>query len=226
MNAPSFQFLGFAVAGAVLFNLSGALAWRRLVLLALNLVFFALFASDVIAVLPYAAFLLVGYGSILILRARSSRVLFPLCLALVLFGFFWLKRYTFIPSSFSLPFIYTTIGLSYVFFRVLHLVIEARQGGLPERVSLLSYVNYALHFPALISGPIQLYPDYHRQESEERLPLDVFVVGQATWRIAKGFFKLELDSSFTFQDFNTSNSKYLPAGCLVYFLQCGATYRH
>src|SRR5271157_4386866 len=35
--------------------------------------------------------------------------------------------------------------------------------------------------------------------------------------------KLELDSSFTFQDFNTSNSKHLPAGCRVYFLQCGAT---
>src|SRR5271166_1934169 len=28
---------------------------------------------------------------------------------------------------------------------------------------------------------------------------------------------LELDSSFTFQDFNTSNSKHLPAGCRVYF---------
>jgi len=34
---------------------------------------------------------------------------------------------------------------------------------------------------------------------------------------------LELDSSFTFHDFNTSNSKHLPAGCRVYFLQCGAT---
>src|SRR5271165_3059551 len=34
---------------------------------------------------------------------------------------------------------------------------------------------------------------------------------------------LELDSSFTFQDFNTSNSNHLPAGCRVYFLQCGAT---
>jgi len=88
MNAPSFQFLGFAVAGAVVFNLSGALVWRRLVLLALNVAFFALFASGVIAVLPYAAFLIFGYGLVLILRARPSRALFLLCLALVLFGFF------------------------------------------------------------------------------------------------------------------------------------------
>jgi D-alanyl-lipoteichoic acid acyltransferase DltB (MBOAT superfamily) len=199
MNAPSFQFLGFAVAGAVLFNLSGALVWRRLILLGLNLVFFSLFASGFVAVLPYAAFLLVGFASIGILRVRPSRPLFLLCLALVLFGFFWLKRYTFIPATLSLSFIYTTIGLSYVFFRVLHLVIEVGQGGLKQPVSLLSYLNYTLHFPALISGPIQMYPEYHRQEQQERLPLDVFAIGQATWRIAVGFFKVFIVSAVLMQ---------------------------
>ena len=179
MNAPSFQFLGFAVAGAALFNLWGALVWRRLVLLALNLVFFSLFASGVISAVPFAAFLLTGYLSVAVLRKHPSQGLFLLALALILFEFFWLKRYSFIPAAISLPFVYVTIGLSYVFFRVLHLVIEARQGGLPKPVSPLSFVNYTLHFPALISGPIQLFPDYNRMESEERLPLDVFVIGEA-----------------------------------------------
>ncbi|MDR3507352.1 MAG: MBOAT family O-acyltransferase [Caulobacteraceae bacterium] len=195
MNAPSFQFLGFAVVGAVLFNLSGALIWRRLVLLALNLVFFALFASGVVSVLPFAAFLLTGYLGVVLLRNRPSQGLFLAFLALVLFEFFWLKRYSFIPGSITLPFVYVTIGLSYVFFRVLHLVIEAQQGGLKARVSPLSYVNYTLNFPALISGPIQLYPDYHRMESQERLPLDVFVVGEAAWRVAIGFFKVVIVSA-------------------------------
>jgi len=194
MNAPSFQFLGFAIAGALLFNLSGALVWRRLVLLALNLVFFALFASSIVSVLPYAGFLLTGYVAILVLRRRPTQAMFLLFLALVLFAFFWLKRYSFVPPALSLPFVYTTIGLSYVFFRVLHLVIDVGQGAITERISPLSYINYTLHFPALISGPIQLYPEYHRMESEERLPLDIFVIGQATWRIALGFFKVVIVS--------------------------------
>jgi len=38
-------------------------------------------------------------------------------------------------------------------------------------------------------------------------------------------FMLELDSRFTCPRFNVSNSKHLPAICLIYFLQCGATWR-
>src|SRR5271166_2070970 len=53
-------------------------------------------------------------------------------------------------------------------------------------------------------------------EVDQAMPVGV-VAGETR------YLKLELDSSFTFQDFNTSNSKHLPAGCLVYFLQCGAT---
>jgi len=56
-------------------------------------------------------------------------------------------------------------------------------------------------------------------EVDQAMPVGV-VAGETR------YLKLELDSSFTFQDFNTSNSKYLPAGCRVYFLQCGAMYRH
>lgn len=195
MNAPSFQFLGFALAGAVLFNLSGALVWRRLVLLALNLIFFAQFASGFISVTPFIAFLLTGYLAVLALRKRPSRGLFLLFLGLVLLEFFWLKRYSFIPAAVTLPFVYVTIGLSYVFFRVLHLVIEAREGGVAAAASPLSYINYTLNFPALISGPIQLFPDYHRMESEERLPLDIFVLGEAAWRVVIGFFKVLIVSA-------------------------------
>lgn len=190
MNAPSFAFLGFGLAGAVLFNLSGALIWRRLVLLVLNLIFFATFVSGIVGVLPYAGFLLTGYVAVLAQRKYPSQGLFLLFLAITLLEFFWLKRYVFVPPFLSLQFFYVTIGLSYVFFRVLHLVIEARNDGFAAAASPLSYINYALHFPALISGPIQLFPDYHRMESEERLPLDIFVIGEAFWRIAIGFFKV------------------------------------
>ena len=193
MNAPSIQFLGFALAGAVIFNLSPSVAWRRWVVLALNLVFITFFIPSITAALPYAAFLAIGYVAIVALRKRPSTGLFLLFLGLLLFSFFYLKRYSFIPAGVTLPFVYSIIGLSYVFFRVLHLVIDVRQKTLIEPISPLAYLNYTLHFPALISGPIQMYPDFKRNELEPE-PLDIFTVGYAVLRIVTGFFKVVIVS--------------------------------
>jgi alginate O-acetyltransferase complex protein AlgI len=193
MNAPSFEFLGFALIGAVIFNLSSALAWRRWVVLALNLIFFAFFVPSLIAALPYVAFLGIGYIAIVTLRAKPSTGLFLLFLGLLLLSFFYLKRYSFIPGAITLPFVYSIIGLSYVFFRVLHLVIDVHQKTLTERISPLAYLNYTLHFPALISGPIQMYPDFKRNEAEPP-PLDIFAIGNAALRIVTGFFKVVIVS--------------------------------
>ena len=193
MNAPSFEFLGFALAGAVIFNLSSATAWRRWVVLLLNLGFIAFFIPSVTAALPYAAFLGIGYVAVVALRQRPSTGLFLLFLVLLLFSFFDLKRYSFIPGAVTLPFVYSIIGLSYVAFRVLHLVIDVRQKTLTERITPLDYLNYTLHFPALISGPIQMYPDFKRNEAAPE-PLDVFAVGYAALRIVTGFFKVVIVS--------------------------------
>jgi D-alanyl-lipoteichoic acid acyltransferase DltB (MBOAT superfamily) len=195
VNAPSLAFLGFGLLSALAVNLGPSLAWRRLLLLASNLIFFAFFAQSALSVLPYCLFL--GLGYIAMTRTwRSRRTgVFAAALAVILLLFFWLKRYGFIPSLVLLPFPYVAIGLSYVFFRVLHLVIEAHQGGLKEKPSILSYLNYTLHFPALISGPIQLYPDFLSKETDERLPLDVFTIGEAAWRIGLGFFKVVIVSA-------------------------------
>ena len=74
MNVPSFSVLGFAVLGAIVFNLSRALAWRRCVLLVLNLAFFATFAAGVVSVLPYVLFLAAGFIAMRMTeRSRSRR---------------------------------------------------------------------------------------------------------------------------------------------------------
>ena len=44
------------------------------------------------------------------------------------FSLTWLKKYLFFPQATFLPFPYMVVGLSYVFFRVLHLVIDAQSG--------------------------------------------------------------------------------------------------
>jgi D-alanyl-lipoteichoic acid acyltransferase DltB (MBOAT superfamily) len=194
MNVPSWQFFVFASIGALAFNLSAAAGWRALVWLVLNLLFVSSFTHDPLALLPLAGFLLLGYLGILAPRSGWRRAT-PVFIVLILVGFVWLKRYSFVPSSLWLPMTCMTIGLSYVFFRVMHLVIDAGQQDEPMRVSVLDYLNYTLNFTSFVSGPIQRYQDYQRMQTTERLPLTEVDIGQALWRMVLGAFKVLIVSA-------------------------------
>ena len=182
---PSWQFLVFALAGAALFNLSSADRWRNTVWLVLNLTFVWSFAGAIGPLLPLGGFLALGYISMEATRARRGWTA-PVSIILVLAVFIWLKRYAFIPQALSLPPGYMTIGLSYIFFRVMHLVIDTGQGA-QERIGVLEYLNFTLNFPAFISGPIQRLQDYQEHNS---LPLGLSDVGWAAWRMVLGAFKV------------------------------------
>ena len=184
MTVPSFQFLLFAAVIAGLFNLAPR-GLRPAVQLLANLAFLASFSRAPAAFIPFAGFLAFGYASVVLLQRGWTRPFWAL-VAITLLLFFWLKKYTFIPPQIWLAHPYLTIGLSYVFFRVLHLIIDARSGDLPERVGLLDYANYTLDFTCIVAGPIQLYQDY--KASAE--PLTQFRAGAAIERIAIGFFKV------------------------------------
>jgi D-alanyl-lipoteichoic acid acyltransferase DltB (MBOAT superfamily) len=191
MNVPSFEFLGFAVLAALVFNLVSNAGWRAMVLLVTNVIFFASLMQGVVSCVPFLAFL--AFGFILLRLAektagQDNRLLLGASVVAIVLVFAWLKKYGFFPAQAFLDFPYATVGLSYVFFRVLHLVIDARGGTLPP-ISLLGYVNYTLNFTALISGPIQRYPDYRAQADTVSRP-DLLSLGRAVERIFIGFFKV------------------------------------
>ncbi len=193
LTVPSFQFLLLALGGAVAFNLSGNPWWRAAILLLLNLFLIQTFSPNLMSLAPYAAFLALGYVGVLA-RGREMRWsawLFP---AAVVLSFVWLKRYLFVPHALLLPTPYVAIGLSYVFFRVLHLVIDGWEEMPAGPRGLVSYVNYTLNFTSLVSGPIQRYEDYRSQEVAPE-PLDIAVVGRALERIISGFFKVYIVST-------------------------------
>lgn len=191
MNTGSIEFLGFGIAAAVLYNLCQPVAWRQAVLLVANLCFLATFAFDAKACLPLAGFLLLGYLGLRLMQYHSGRKAFVPLLIAIIGAFFWLKKYTFLPAASFLHFAYATIGLSYIFFRVLHLVIEAHSDELPDPIGVASYLNYTLNFLTLVSGPIQRYQDFAATHlAEKRPPLNVLTVGQAIDRVAVGCFKV------------------------------------
>jgi D-alanyl-lipoteichoic acid acyltransferase DltB (MBOAT superfamily) len=194
MIVPSFQFFAFAAVAAVIFNLSRALVWQNAVLLVVNVAFLSTFSHDPAALAPFAAFLLIGYAGARLMQSQPKVPIFVPLLVLVIAMFFWLKRYTFVPSAMLLHYPYVTIGVSYVFFRVLHLIIDARSPGLPTRLSPLVYLNYVLNFTALVSGPIQRYQDYYVTQTEQRLKPNIIDFGLALERIVIGFFKVAIVS--------------------------------
>ncbi len=183
MTVPSWQFLVFVLAGALVFNAVATRSWRQAVWLVLNLAFVWSLSRAVTPLLPLAGFLALGYLGIEAARRRWAP---RLAIVVVLAVFVWLKRYTFIPGSLLLPPGVMLIGLSYIFFRVMHLVIDAGQGE-TEPMGVVRYLNFTLNFPAFISGPIQRWEDY---QAHGALPLTLPDIGVAAWRMVLGAFKV------------------------------------
>ena len=147
-----------------------------------------------VAYLPFLGFLAVGYAAQSLTREGSRPHLFVTLVIVTIAAFAWLKRYSFVPHALFLGFPYVLVGLSYVFFRVLHVIIDRHQGAIKGKIGPISYLNYALNFTSLVSGPIQRYQDYHAME-KERLPLDLVEMGNAFERIIVGYFKVAVVSA-------------------------------
>ena len=131
MSVPSFEFLLYVgIVAAVLAGAASSAAWRRGILLVANLAFFATFADSAASLIPFAAFLTAGFASMRLCAASRSRLVLWTSLTVLIVGFCWLKRYAFLPTSLQLDVAYTTVGLSYAFFRVVGVTVDAAQGAL------------------------------------------------------------------------------------------------
>jgi len=196
MDATSVKFLGFALIVGLLYNLRRAVPWRQTILLIGNVVFLTTFAQNWKGYLPLAMFVAVGYAAICLMQYPRWRVLFVPIVAGFILLFTWLKRYAFFPSQSFLPFHYLTLGLSYIFFRVMHMIVDAKEESLPLPVRLVPYLNYTLNFTTIVSGPIQLYPDFASSQlnsNQRALTLTKCALGLE--RVVIGFFKLRVLSA-------------------------------
>ena len=192
MDTASFQFVLYGLAAAVMSNFNGSRVWRSIVLVVASIVFLGLLAHNPLVFLPLAGFLLLGYlGLVLLERGWSKSMVWSILS--VLFAYVWLKKYTFLPGSIFLHKFYFTLGLSYIFFRVLHLLIETGDSREKLHVGLGAYVLYTLNFTTLISGPIQRYDEFARDQfASEPIALGPRVIGLQLERIVRGFFKVNV----------------------------------
>jgi alginate O-acetyltransferase complex protein AlgI len=189
MSLTSPIFFAFIAATIMLYHLSTAVAYRRLVLGTANVVFIASYLSNVTQAAPLLALLGLGYIALHAVRARPNATMLGIGITAILLTYIVLKRFAFIEPFVSLPFPYLMIGLSYILFRVIHLIVDARSGGLPDRVGPLAFFRYTCNFLCFVSGPIQRYQEFAATDGVQAAPLDADRVYGAFARIATGYMK-------------------------------------
>jgi alginate O-acetyltransferase complex protein AlgI len=191
MTQASIEFLTFALVGAALFHSVPRGLPRKWIFLALNVGFITTTSPGVLALGPVAGFLMLGFASLRLMTRGLTWVFWPAILTIVA-AFIWLKQYTFIPKTTFLSFPYVTLGLSYICFRIVHMLVDSRQGVLP-RLTLLHYCNYTINFLTLVSGPLQRYGEFVEQMDRGRnTPWSTTQADAAIARIAVGMFKVLL----------------------------------
>jgi alginate O-acetyltransferase complex protein AlgI len=195
MDFTSFQYLGFVTATVLAFNASRAALFRQGVLLVANLVFLASFAQSAEQLAPLVAFLVLGHAATRwVARWRAPGVLGG-TLLLIVAVFVVLKRYTFLPARMELPFLYLQVGLSYMLFRILQMVIDSAGGEKETQLDPLNFVNFTCNFLCFVSGPIQRSNEYLADLGQIDRKVDADIAFASIHRMIRGFVKLAVVSA-------------------------------
>ncbi|MEH2561976.1 MBOAT family O-acyltransferase [Bradyrhizobium sp. AZCC 2289] len=222
MSLTSPLFFAFLAAVVAAFHVSESVAYRRLVLGAANAIFIASYLTDFTQVVPLLAFLMLGYVCVSTVYFRKSAPVQALGVIAILCSYVFLKRYSFFEGLGQLPFPYLTIGLSYVLFRILHLMMDVRSGDPVERIGPLAFFRFTCNFLCFVSGPIQRYQDFRAADGKATVQLDSSRVYQAFSRIATGYVKFVVVAASAEYAFTFLNPKLQATGlafptlCVIY----------
>ena len=162
MPLASLTWLSSLCVIVALHRLSSSGRWRRILWSISSFAFFATWIEGVPALVAFAALFVSGYLSVYRLRISRSRFSLAVHLILAAAAFVVLKRYAFV-SAWLPPGLgghgLVLVGLSYMLFRQIHLMVDAAQGELRD-FDPWSYVVYQTSWLTLLAGPIQRYQDF------------------------------------------------------------------
>jgi alginate O-acetyltransferase complex protein AlgI len=195
MDFTSSAYLAFVAVTVLVFNLWRSLHFRQWMLLLANVVFLASFVRSPAQLAPLAGFLLLGYAATRWVTQWRRPWVLGATAALIVFVFVVFKRYAFLPTSLGLPFLYLQIGLSYILFRILQMVIDAAGGEAEAQLSPLNFWNFTCNFLCFVSGPIQRSNEYLADLQQLTRKVDESLAFAAMHRIVKGFVKLAVISA-------------------------------
>ena len=189
MDLTSLQFLLFSALIVVAINASTNKTYRAVVFLGANTAFIASHVTTLLQLGGLTALLVSGYLSVLAARRWPNWWTVAVSVPIIIALFVYLKRYTFMEFLPALPFAYLTLGLSYILFRIIHIVVDVADGGHKQSVGLLDYFNYTCGFLTFISGPIQRFQDFLKDKTAQSCPNETDAY-DGFWRVAVGYFKV------------------------------------
>ncbi|MFT3905867.1 MAG: MBOAT family O-acyltransferase [Steroidobacteraceae bacterium] len=211
MDFTSPSFIGFVLVAALLTQMFSAPAGRSVVLMLASIVFIVSYVDTPLQLAPLAAFLLLCFASVEWVRRQPRTGTLGATLMLIILVFIYLKKFAFLEQAWLLPFPYLIAGLSYILFRVLHLMIDAQSGELAGRIGPLQFFNYTCNFLTFTAGPIQRYQDYAAQQARTTT-LDAQRVHAAFARVIKGYLKVAVVSATCNYLFVTVSQRILASG--------------
>ena len=186
MSLTSLGFLGFAALSIILLRILPGGGWRQATLLGLDAAFLYSQTDALLPLRPLIGFVLLGYVAVIAAERRRARHGLGLLVLGMVAIFVWLKRYPLVSALPTFGFAFTVVGLSYMLFRILHIVIDVGQGSL-NRPRFVSYLNYVFNFLCLLSGPIARLEDFEPQ-LRVRPPLPSWrEIDAAAQRILRGY---------------------------------------
>jgi D-alanyl-lipoteichoic acid acyltransferase DltB (MBOAT superfamily) len=188
----SLEFFALSVAAiAVLASLNGIT--RQLAFLVVNVFFLWGLVLGPQGASSTIVFCLLGYALVRFI-VRYPRAGFWIGLFVSVGLFVYMRRYdflTFVVPGHMLTQALSTIGLSFLFFKVVHVMVEARSGTLGA-LQFSTFLNYCLNFTTFVMGPIQRYQDFRGQwyGVNEAIPLNFDAHLDAMLRIFVGLVKI------------------------------------
>lgn len=175
MGFFSFGFFLLLAVSLVLYHLSSSERRRRLILGAASAFFFASYAADwrsesgpagaALSLGGILAFALLAFWVQKNAPALSN-ALFAGAIVLLIGVYILFKHGLPTASMFGTSAAMTTVGLSYILFRTLHLALDRRDGLIDQPLTPRSYGAYLFFWDTFLSGPIWRYQDYSGQMAQ------------------------------------------------------------
>jgi alginate O-acetyltransferase complex protein AlgI len=212
MSVCSLGFLFFCGAAVIVFHLAPGKRPRQLILACTSALFLVPLVPDLRSWEWFAVMLAVTYLALVAVRAIGRGAVVVAAVALVLVLYLYLKRYSVLASFIPFPLSWEMrlhpvelVGLSYMTFKFIHMLIDQWQGQLAP-FNLWTYLNYQLSFFTITAGPIQRYNDFLRYWEEMDLQPSDTRDSLLLWiRILTGMIKVGVLGTYAESVFNSAN---------------------
>lgn len=199
MPTSSLAFFSLCIVAALAIQLLPSLRLRYAAIAIISVLFFASHMPSVSAAIPLIGFLVLGYLAILLCAYTRRRSVFYLTIAVVLGVFIYLKQYSIIPESSLLQVSYTAVGMSYILFRVLQLLIDQDGGTIEHPISPLNYLCFTIFYPTFLAGPIMRYQAFTTAVADSFRSLSEDEIRSSLLRAIMGLVKISLVGAVLFK---------------------------